>query len=198
MDNLLLLYIVTLLVAAYFGMSIVLKVMQSLPTMGFGAMPSGSVRSDRDQHSGSGGIFVFLFIVAFLFWMFFKHSQTGQDKQPSVNYESPDDNSQRVDLKSETLMISFPDTEGSRVNVPPSKAGNDLVDFHFAIQVDAFTDLQNARDRAFNFDAFQTEIIEEAGLFKVIISGFESRTSANDFLRHHRLKGFVRTVSTLS
>ena len=70
MDSLLLLYIITLLVAAYFGMSIVMKIIQSLPSLG----PFIGNRPNKNQRSYTGRIFLFLFLLAILFWMLFEQS----------------------------------------------------------------------------------------------------------------------------
>lgn len=201
MDNLLLLYIFTLLVAAYFGMSIVLRILSNIPSVGGYSYPHAPVAAPRNHDAGGNGssgfstTLLFLIVLAVLFWMLFSRSQGAEDtieEAPTSEIEySTVQQKEKTDVPIDTYRVSYQAHSAKRVNQSPTYDENVN---HFGIQVVAVSSLPRAERATEEIGSHEPEIIQEDGMYKVVITGFKSLTEAKKYQKYYGIKGFARAV----
>lgn len=201
MDNLLLLYILTLLVAVFAGMSIVLRILQSLPLMkpdyfSTAHVPASTQNTNLNKSTGFAVTLLFLIVLAVVFWFLLVRSQEHENtkKAPSTSekeYKGVQGKASEV-LSMDTYKLSAK----LPISVPivnQSPVSNETVE-EYAIQIVAVSSLVRAERIVAKIGIHQPRIIEEEGMYKVVIAGFKSENAARRYQKYYQIKGFARIV----
>ncbi len=211
MSNLLLLFILSILLAAFFGMSILLRIIRSLPMTNVGYNPpmTTTVVRSASNEGGIGGSLALLIIVGGIFWLLFSRSLSSDDATPPATEqqeeryddgnESTPEEEYHPEEELQTISASSPSSNIplGRLNVSPSR-GDEQSFGEFGIQVSAFKAFESATAIAQALAEVHTvRVFSDAnnGYFKVLVIGFESREDATSYKRRHQLDGFVKELA---
>lgn len=142
-----------------------------------------AVVEDRSSDS-SFLFFLLLILVAVVIYFYVANQPESMAPTPSRQENAPDNND----------PLELERDEMEQAELPPiyDDWGTNMIINTHAIQVAAFGSLENGHTYASRLEMHEPIVIQEDGLYKLLIAGFPDRNSARQYQNEHSISGFVR------
>lgn len=199
MSNALLLTVIGMAITGIIlGMKVALSIIRSVPMFGGGypaVMPANQPINATAEKSSSSLGFTFLLLVFFIgcvLWIVTNPAYNTTPKAaPDTQQPKQENNTPQPKTESVPAPTPYQVATTRKVNQAPIEAP---VTKQFGIQLAALTDYDRALELTEKLAIHPTIILEEAGLYKVIIASFTTENLAKTYQDDHPVlaEGFVR------